>query len=135
MDDARASTEGGCGCGLAAREAHRAADAGDRMQMGAIAIGVATQQPAGEPVEGVVAEGLAILGGGQRARGDGCASAGRRAYRACPGEAIEIVVAEPLHVGPGRQRGRLTGDVAQRVVGRRLLKQRRPVAGLLLVDL
>jgi hypothetical protein len=47
------------------------------MQVRRVVVGVAAQGAAAQAILVVVAEGLRVLGGGQRARGDGCAGAGR----------------------------------------------------------
>ncbi len=68
------------------------------MQMGAIAVGVVAQWPAGHPATEIIAKALRVLCGGKAASRERHTTR-RGACRACPGHAILLVVAERLVIG------------------------------------
>ena len=87
------------------------------MQMRAIAVAVAAEWAAREPVKGVVAEGLIVACSAKRAGGRGVATGiARIGSRRRPGEPVLLVVAEHLVVGACGYHGGDGADVADRVV-------------------
>ena len=103
------------------------ADTGGGVQMRAIAVAIAAQGAARQPVEGIVAERLRVARPAKRAGGCRIAT-GITSGRPRPGQSVLLIVAERLAVRALGQRRADGGDVAHRIVAQLLVGEGGAVA-------